>query len=134
MNMENLYQGTEGWNKGLVLEDLIDLEGIDPELHQWVPKFAVDLIRLDTDSPRIHPHDQMARLGLGLMQAVMNHQVAKWLEENIKELDEAFGPHHDQVTLILYYSLFSGADLTDEQFQNILKDTMMTSREVLPNS
>ncbi|MDF1814038.1 MAG: hypothetical protein P1V20_17675 [Verrucomicrobiales bacterium] len=50
-----LFQGTEGWKKGLVLEGLIDLEGLDPELHRWVPHFEIDLIRLDEDSPRIIP-------------------------------------------------------------------------------
>ncbi|MDF1755517.1 MAG: hypothetical protein P1U89_22195 [Verrucomicrobiales bacterium] len=45
-----LFQGTDGWKKGLVLEGLIDLEG-----HRWVPHFEIDLIRLDEDSPRIIP-------------------------------------------------------------------------------
>lgn len=45
-----LFQGADGWKKGLVLEGLIDLEG-----HHWVPHFEIDLIRLDEDSPRIIP-------------------------------------------------------------------------------
>jgi len=75
-----LYQGTEGWEKGLTLEDLIDLEGLDPELHHWVPRFSIDLIRLDTDSPRIRPDDPMARLGVSLMQALMLARVPEWLD------------------------------------------------------
>ena len=59
-----LFQGTEGWQKGLVLEDLIDTNGLAPELHRWLPKLEIDLIRLDEDSPRIHPADPVARVGL----------------------------------------------------------------------
>lgn len=66
-----LFQGTEGWKKGLVWEDLIDTYGLPPELHRWLPKLVIDLIRLDEDSPRIHPADPVAGLGLSLMRAVM---------------------------------------------------------------
>lgn len=117
-----LFQGTEGWKKGLVLEDLIDLEGLDPELHRWVPRFEIDLIRLDEDSPRIRPEAPIARLGLSLMQAVMNRKVGDWLEENIEERNLLYGDNRSPVVLILSYALLSGAGLTTEEFQTIIHE------------
>lgn len=115
-----LFQGTEGWRKGLVLEDLIDLKGLDSELHRWVPRFEIDLIRLDEDSPRITPDDPLARLGLSLMKAVMFHSVKEWLEENIEELNHAYACHRAPVLLILSYALMSRAGLTKEEFLSIV--------------
>lgn len=117
-----LYQGTEGWEKGLALEDLIDLDGIAPELHRWVPQFEIDLIRLDQDSPRIRPNDQLAGLGLSLMQAVMFRKVSAWLEEHIEELNQIFHEHRSLVRLILDYALRSGAGLTNQDFQRIIEE------------
>ncbi|MDF1811601.1 MAG: Rpn family recombination-promoting nuclease/putative transposase [Verrucomicrobiales bacterium] len=117
-----LFQGTEGWKKGLVLEDLIDVEGLDPELHRWVPRFEIDLIRLDEDSPRIRPEAPIARLGLSLMRAVMNRKVGEWLEENIEELNLLYGDNRSPVVLILSYALLSGAGLTTEEFQTIINE------------
>ena len=115
-----LYQSTDGWKKGLVLEDLIDTEGLDEELVRWTPKFEIDLIRLDEDTPRIRPNDQLSRLGLSLMQAIMFQEVAKWLEENIDALNELIEKDRAPVVLILHYALMSGAGLTSEQFMDIV--------------
>lgn len=117
-----LFQGTEGWSKGLSLRDLIDLDGLDPTLDKWVPSFEIDLIRLDEDSPRITPNDQLAALGLGLMTAVMNRRVYQWLDANLDQLNTVFPDHVETVTLILSYALKSGAGLTKSEFLTIVRE------------
>jgi len=115
-----LFQGTEGWKKGLVLEDLIDLEGLDLELHRWVPRFEIDLIRLDEDTPRVRPSDQLAGLGLSLMQAVMYGKSPDWLANHFAELNQILGEDRSFVLLILHYALTAGDGLTKEEFLSIV--------------
>lgn len=117
-----LFQGTEGWKKGLSLAELIDFDGLDQELYRWVPQFEIDLIRLDEPSPRIQPQQTITRLGLSLMQAVMVQDVKNWLENHINELDSAFNNQREPVILILTYALMSGGGLTDQEFLDIIHE------------